>query len=63
MYVAQQAGQASAGFMLDRYGHSFETITPTHVEWPEDLLWMPGEDPDVHNLCRKRGGRERKPAS
>ncbi len=44
-YIAQQAGHASAGFTLDRYGHLFETITPTHAEWPDDLLWTPGEDP------------------
>ena len=41
-YIADQAGHASAGFTLDRYGHLFETITPTPVEWPEDLLWPNG---------------------
>jgi len=41
-YVAEQAGHASAGFTLDRYGHLFSTITPTPVEWPEDLLWPAG---------------------
>lgn len=38
-YIANQAGHASAGFTLDRYGHLFETITSKQVEWPEDLLW------------------------
>lgn len=41
-YVAEQAGHASAGFTLDRYGHLFETVTPAPVEWPEDLLWPSG---------------------
>ncbi len=38
-YIADQAGHASAGFTLDRYGHLFETIASAQVEWPEDLLW------------------------
>jgi len=41
-YVSQQAGHASAGFTLDRYGHLFNAITPTPMEWIEDLLW-PGD--------------------
>jgi integrase len=43
-YIAEQAGHASAGFTLDRYGHLFETITPTPGEWPEDLLWPSGSE-------------------
>ncbi len=43
-YGAEQAGHASAGFTLDRYGHLFETVTPAPVEWPEDLLWPAGCD-------------------
>ncbi|MGH2360644.1 MAG: tyrosine-type recombinase/integrase [bacterium] len=45
-YVAAQAGHSSAGFTLDRYGHLFDTLPITPVEWPEDLLWpggLPGE--------------------
>ncbi len=38
-YGAEQAGHASAGFTLDRYGHLFEIVTSAPVEWPEDLLW------------------------
>lgn len=52
-YIAQQAGHASAGFTLDRYGHLFETIAPTHMEWPEDLLWVPGEDP-MCTICAQK---------
>lgn len=40
--IAEQAGHASAGFTLDRYGHLFSTIAPAPVEWPEDLLWPSG---------------------
>jgi site-specific recombinase XerC len=43
-YVAEQAGHASAGFCLDRYGHLFSTVTPAAAEWPEDLLWPTGCD-------------------
>ncbi len=43
-YIAEQAGHASAGFTLDRYGHLFNTVTPTPLEWPEDLLWPAGCD-------------------
>jgi integrase len=41
-YIAEQAGHASAGFTLDRYGHLFASISTTPVEWPEDLLWPEG---------------------
>jgi integrase len=41
-YVAQQAGHTSAGFTLDRYGHLFETVKPTPIEWWDDLLWLGG---------------------
>jgi len=41
-YVAQQAGHASAGFTLDRYGHLFETVKPTAVQWWDNLLWPGG---------------------
>ncbi len=41
-YIALQAGHASAGFTLDRYGHLFETVRPTPVEWWDDLLWPDG---------------------
>ena len=41
-YIAQQAGHASAGFTLDRYGHLFETVPTTPTEWPEDILWPGG---------------------
>lgn len=37
-YIAAQAGHASAGFTLDRYGHLLEQITPQPVEWIDDLL-------------------------
>jgi integrase len=43
-YIAEQAGHASAGFTLDRYGHLFESVTPTQAEWPEDLI-CPGGYP------------------
>ncbi len=60
-YIAQQAGHASAGFTLDRYGHLFETISPTHVEWPEDLLWTPGEDPMCTICAQKEEDASRNP--
>ena len=41
-YIALQAGHASAGFTLDRYGHLFETVRPMPVEWWDDLLWPDG---------------------
>ena len=41
-YIALQAGHASAGFTLDRYGHLFETVRPMPVEWWDDLLWPGG---------------------
>lgn len=37
-YIAVQAGHASAGFTLNRYGHLLERITPQPVEWIDDLL-------------------------
>ncbi len=37
-YIAAQAGHASAGFTLDRYGHLLERITPHPVEWIDDFL-------------------------
>ncbi len=37
-YISQQAGHASAGFTMDRYGHLFETVAITPVEWIDDLL-------------------------
>jgi len=37
-YIAEQAGHASAGFTLDRYGHLSETIKPRQVEWIDELL-------------------------
>ncbi len=43
-WIAQQAGHASAGFSLDRYGHLMESINPTPLEWVEDLLWPGGLD-------------------
>lgn len=46
-YIAEQAGHASAGFTLDRYGHLFETVSPSPVEWSEDLLWPSGKYPVV----------------
>ena len=42
LYISKQAGHADPGFTLKRYGHLFETIKPTSVEWPEDLLWPSG---------------------
>ncbi len=61
-YIAEQAGHASAGFTLDRYGHLFNTVTPTPVEWPEDLLWPAGCDQIVPKVGatwqRKAGERE-----
>jgi integrase len=41
-YIALQAGHASAGFTLDRYGHLFETVRPMAVEWWDDLFWPDG---------------------
>jgi integrase len=51
-FIASQAGHASAGFTMDRYGHLFETITATPTEWPEDLLWPGGVPFDLswHHL-------------
>lgn len=61
-YVAEQAGHASAGFTLDRYGHLFSTVTPAAAEWPEDLLWPAGCDQIVPmegaTWQRKAGERE-----
>jgi integrase len=37
-YISAQAGHASAGFTMDRYGHLLEQITPHPVEWIDDLL-------------------------
>ncbi len=37
-YIASQAGHASAGFTLDRYGHLLEKPAPQQVEWIDDLL-------------------------
>jgi hypothetical protein len=42
LYIARPLGHADAGFTLKTYGHLFETIKPTPVEWPEDLLWPSG---------------------
>jgi len=56
-YIAEQAGHASAGFTLDRYGHLFETIQTTPVEWPEDLLWPSGCHYSVTMMGVERRGR------
>jgi len=37
-YIAAQAGHASAGFTMDRYGHLLEHVTPQPVEWIDDFL-------------------------
>lgn len=37
-YISTQAGHASAGFTMDRYGTLFETLPITPVEWVDDLL-------------------------
>jgi integrase len=60
-YIAEQAGHASAGFTLDRYGHLFETIPPTPVEWHEELIWPSGSPamPCHHNVTVV--GSERQP--
>lgn len=41
-YIATQAGHASAGFTMDRYGSLFETMPISPVEWWDDLLWPSG---------------------
>jgi integrase len=41
-YIAAQAGHASAGFTMDRYGTLFETLPIAPVEWCDDLLWPGG---------------------
>jgi integrase len=41
-YIAMQAGHASAGFTMDRYGSLFDTLPITPVEWWDDLLWPAG---------------------
>jgi integrase len=41
-YIATQAGHASAGFSLDKYGSLFETVPITPVEWWDDLIWSGG---------------------
>jgi integrase len=43
-YIAAQAGHASAGFTMDRYGSLFETLQSRSVEWWDDLLWHPRGD-------------------
>lgn len=58
-YIAEQAGHASAGFTLDRYGHLFETISPTPVEWHEELIWPSGSpSPCPHNVPVVSSGRQ-----
>jgi len=42
LYISKQAGHSDPGFTLKRYGHLFETIKVTPVEWPEDLVWSTG---------------------
>jgi integrase len=37
-YISTQAGHASAGFTMDRYGHLLEQMTPHPVEWIDDFL-------------------------
>ncbi len=55
-YISAQAGHATAGFTLDRYGHLFDSIAPTPVEWPEDLLWPDSIPEWVEAACRWQPG-------
>lgn len=41
-YIADAARHRSAGFSLDRYGHLFDSMPTTPVEWWDDLLWPAG---------------------
>ncbi len=50
-YISQQAGHASAGFTMDRYGRLFETVAITPVEWIDDLL-------DLRDVLLAVGGAE-----
>lgn len=39
-YISAQAGWSTSR-MLDVYGHLFETLPVTSVEWWDDLIWPP----------------------
>jgi len=41
-YISSQAGHADPGFTMKRYGHLFDTIKITPMEWWDDLLWPAG---------------------
>ncbi len=53
-YIAAQAGHASAGFTLDRYGHLLERITPQPVEWIDDLFGGWGQIGALLHVIRSR---------
>jgi len=55
LYISRQAGHADPGFTLRRYGHLFETVRPTPVEWWDDLLWPSG----CHHLATVPDGSGR----
>jgi integrase len=42
LYIAKQLGHADPGFTLKTYGHLFETVKRTPVEWIDDLVWPTG---------------------
>jgi len=42
LYIATQLGHADPGFTLKTYGHPFETVRRTPVEWIDDLIWPTG---------------------
>ena len=52
------------GLHVGRYGHLFDTLTPTPVEWTEDLLWPAGTEwldeslSSGGNLVAESGGNE-----
>lgn len=47
LYIAKQMGHKDPGFTLRQYGHLFETIKRTPVEWIDDLVWPTGCDVGV----------------
>lgn len=57
-YVSQQARHHSAGFTFDRYGHLFETLPVSPVEWWDDLLWPNGFSSSWAQFGHKEAGTQ-----
>ena len=47
LYISKRVGRSDPGFTLRQYGHLFEMIKRTPVEWIDDRVWPTGCDASV----------------